>query len=81
MKFKMGGVNVELFCFFLGKNTILCYRSTLKSTFSTFTPILNFIALPFQNSFSFGSSSYQKKSTGNLKLRGKKTALIGKCWV
>ena len=29
---------------------------------STFTPpILNFIALPFQNSFSFGSSSYQKK--------------------
>ena len=37
----------------------------LKS--STFTPpILNFIALPFQNSFSFGSSSYQKKVRGIL---------------
>ena len=38
-------------------------RKKLKS--STFTPpILNFIALPFQNSLIFGSSSYQKKVLG-----------------
>ena len=75
MKFKIGGVNVEKVLFFTPKMTSkLTYntkmyvflRKKLKS--STFTPpILNFIALPFQNSFSFGSSSYQKKSSGDLK--------------
>ena len=33
-----------------------------KDLFLTFSPpISNFIALPFQNSFRFGPSSYQKK--------------------
>ena len=77
MKFKIGGVNDKKVLFFstpkmtskLTYETNLYFfpKKKLKKN-STFTPsILNFIALPFQNSFSFGSSSYQKKSSGDLK--------------
>ena len=69
MKFNIGGVNVEKVYSFYPKNpfkvdlkqiNVFFLMKKLKS--STFTPpILNFIAWSFQNSFSFGSSSYQKK--------------------
>ena len=69
MKFRIGGVKVEKVLFFYPKNDFkvdlkhkIVFFPKKKQTSSTFTPpILNFIALPFQNSFSFGSSSYQKK--------------------
>ena len=67
MKFKIEGVNAGLFSFFLGKIhfCVIGHFWGKKKTFSPFTScILNFIALPFQNSLNFGSSSYQKKVLG-----------------
>ena len=67
----MGGVYVEKVYSFYPQNpfkvdlkqvnVFFFLMMNLKS--STFTPsMLNFIAWSFQNSFSFGSSSYQKKN-------------------
>ena len=74
MKFKIEGVNVEKVFFSTPKITSKLTCNTklyffLRQKKSTFTPpILNFNALPFQNSFCFGSSSYQKKVLVILKI-------------
>ena len=69
MKFNIGCVNVEKVYSFYPKNpfkvdlyqiNVFFLIKKLKSL--TFTPLIsNFIAWSFQNSFSFGCSSYQKK--------------------
>ena len=69
MYFNIGGVNVELFGYFIKKihwfvisqlfSEFLGRRNKLVNTFTP--PILNLIALSFQNSFSYKSSSYQIK--------------------
>ena len=69
MKFNIGGVNVEnVYSFYpkspfkVDEKQIIVFFLMRKLKSGTYTPpILNFIAWTFQNSFSFGSSSYKKK--------------------
>ena len=82
MKFKIGGVNVELFSFFLGKKYIFVLQVNFEvifgvekqNFFNIYTAYPKLHCITFSEQFQFWVQLIPKKSTGDLKSRGKKNS-------